>query len=143
MHTKEVIRVLEKWSPKGLCDGQYIKKNGAPEKTEACTVGCLMAEVLFSEEAIKVFKAEKTSKKKVFDTLINDPAKITDALDEKIDQLVDARFGTTKEERDHMVDFNDNCLDMEASEREEFEGLPRDLKRVIFRLRKKYYELDR
>jgi len=132
MRTGKIIEALEKWSPKGLCSGLYFAKQ-TPDKrrTEACAVGCLVAEAATSPEGRK-YLAKNHNVNSVIKAF-----KEGYVSEYNLSPLIDQKFDLDPKQRERIINFNDSCLEL-TSTKIKNNKLPRDLKRTIVRLRKLY-----
>lgn len=141
MNTKRVITALKNWSPKGLCGGTLVQKNGDPAKTEACSVGCLALDFATSKEGKKFFKKVRRSQKNFIKNYLYNESTLDDDL--PFVQAMNEHYGVDNSLMDSIMSYNDNCIDNNGEAKVNYCGnnqtlIPPSVRKTIYSLRKKF-----
>jgi hypothetical protein len=137
---ERIIRALKNWSPKGLCAGTLVQKNGDPKKTEACAIGCLSLDFVTSAAGKKWCRSQRRSMKSFIGSVLYEKSTLNEMDDEDSAFLGAMRkyYGIDGALEFAMMSFNDGCVDRKGRPNAEHKVVPASIRRTIYSLRKKF-----
>jgi hypothetical protein len=137
MKTERVIKALKDWSPRGLCGGTLVQKNGEKANTEACAIGCLTMEFATSRRGREFFQKTGKNRKNFLHKHIYGNGTVPNG---KFRQAMQKYFGIDQNLESAMMSYNDSCVEADGGTDEDpdMDAVPTQVRKTIYSLRKRY-----
>lgn len=138
LNVRRINAALRKYSPHGLCGGRLVIANGDASKTMACTVGCLVVDVINRG----LYDAKLPSSggyiggDDAIETVIQSKMCTPNQF---MREAIFDYYGVTSSQIDYMMDYNDACIiekEANAYAPSKYKKLPQSLTKTILSLRK-------